>query len=182
MIMAYIVLSIMVGVILENFANVGGENRKISMDQLEEFRAIWLKYDPQGSFVVPSHHLLAILQELKAPLGLKGAAPKTRKEMLHHLGGLEIPDHGGLVHFIEVLTAVSHSHAGVDVPVCAVTEKLAKEARAATGKGARNRMDGTRPAANALTNYLVSLLQSRWRGYAMRQQYEKGGAPASNPY
>jgi len=28
-----------------------------------------------------------------------------------------------------------------------------------------------KPAHNALTNYLVSLLQSRWRGYAMRKKY-----------
>ena len=29
-----------------------------------------------------------------------------------------------------------------------------------------------KPAHNALTNYLVSLLQSRWRGYAMRKKYD----------
>ena len=35
------------------------------------------------------------------------------------------------------------------------------------------------PANNALTNYLVSLLQSRWRGYAMRLEYEKNAGMAS---
>merc|ERR1719311_1165526 len=94
MIMAYIVLSIMIGVILENFANVGSETVRIRMDDLEEFREVWLKYDPKGTFIVPSHNLLAILQQLKKPLGIAGAKPAmTRAEMLKHLGKLDIPDH-----------------------------------------------------------------------------------------
>merc|ERR1719484_463017 len=110
MVMAYIVLSIMIGVILENFANVGSETRRISMDDLEEFREVWLKYDPKGTFIVPSHNLLAILQQLKEPLGIQGANPAlTRADMLKHLGQLDIPDHSGYIPFVETLTAVSNA-------------------------------------------------------------------------
>ena len=176
MIMAYIVLSIMIGVILENFANVGSETRRIGMDDLEEFREVWLKYDPKGTFIVPSHNLLAILQQLKQPLGIAGSTPAlSRAEMLKHLGKLDIPDHGGYIHFMETLTAVSHHHAGVPVPVCDTTKKMQK---AANKVPHMSRLD--KPAHNALTNYLVSLLQSRWRGYAMRKKYDDGsGAPTS---
>ena len=173
LIMAYVVLSIMVGVILENFANVGSDNGKVNLDDLEEFREVWLKYDPKGTFVVPSHNLLAILQQLKAPLGIAGVTPAmTRAEMLKHLGNLDIPDHGGYIHFLETLTAISNHIAGEPLPICETTNKIKKEAHR---KMNNKRLD--KPAHNALTNYLVSLLQSRWRGYAMRQKYEGGGAP-----
>merc|ERR1719271_2399526 len=91
---AFILLNLVIGVILENFSNIGSESKAITVEQLEEFREVWLKYDPKGTFTVPSHNLLAILQE-----------------MLKHLGKLDIPDHGGYIHFIETLTAVSHNHA-----------------------------------------------------------------------
>jgi len=178
MIMAYIVLSIMIGVILENFANVGSETRRIRMDDLEEFREVWLKYDPKGTFIVPSHNLLAILQQLKQPLGIAGSTPAlTRAEMLKHLGKLDIPDHGGYIHFMETLTSVANYHAGVPVPVCDTTKKMQK---AAAKVPALRQLD--KPAHNALTNYLVSLLQSRWRGYAMRKKYEDepGGGGGSS--
>jgi hypothetical protein len=168
MVMAYIVLSIMIGIILENFANVGSETKKIRMEDLEDFREVWLKYDPKGTFIVPSHNLLAILQQLKEPLGIQGTTPPmTRADMLKHLGKLDIPDHGGYIHFIETLTAVSNAACGeVHVPVCDTTHKLAK---ATTAVPMLKKLD--KPAHNALTNYLVSLLQSRWRGYSMRRQY-----------
>lgn len=174
LIMAYVVLSIMIGVILENFANAGSVTRKITMEQIEDFRLVWLKYDPKGTFVVPSHNLLAILQQLPHPLGIKNAQPAlTRADMLRHVGSLEIPDHGGYIHFMETLTAVSHNHAGCPVPVCDTTQKLKKAA--AKVPQLRQLKE---PAHDALTNYLVSLLQSRWRGYAMRR---KGDEAADAP-
>jgi len=170
LVMAYIVLSIMIGIILENFANVGSETKKISLDDIEDFREVWLKYDPKGTFIVPSYNLLAILQQLKEPLGIQGKTPPmSRRDMLKHLGKLDIPDHGGYIHFMETLTAVSNLEAGVPVPVCETTNKMAKMALAVPHL---KKLD--KPAHNALTNYLVSLLQSRWRGYAMRRKYTDG--------
>lgn len=168
LIMAYIVMSLAIGVILENFANVGSETKKITMEQLEEFREVWLKYDPKGTFTVPSHNLLAILQQLRKPLGIVGIEPAlTRSDMLKHLGKLDIPDHGGYIHFIEALTAVANNHAGVPVPRCDTTLKMQ---RAMLRVPMVKQLE--KPAHNALTNYLVSLLQSRWRGYAMRKKYQ----------
>ena len=60
--MGYIIVNgLFVGVILDNFINVGSENKSVTLEQLDDFREVWLKYDPSGSFVVPSHNLLAIL-------------------------------------------------------------------------------------------------------------------------
>ena len=96
--------------------------------------------------------------------------------MLKHLGQLDIPDHGGYIHFTETLTAVCNFIGGVPVPVCDTTKKMQKAAQRVPHL---SRLE--KPAHNALTNYLVSLLQSRWRGYAMRKKYdgEEGGVPTA---
>jgi hypothetical protein len=165
MVMAYIVLSIMIGVILENFSNVGSESKKISMEDIEDFREVWLKYDPKGSFIVPSHNLLAILQQLKEPLGIQGKVPAlTRADMLKHLGELDIPDHQGYVHFMEVLTACANKKAGEPLPVCDTTNKLDRSVQAVPKLKALESAQHS-----ALTNYLVSLLQSRFRGFEARK-------------
>merc|ERR1719484_198494 len=125
--MSFVILALIIGVILDNFANVGSEKLMVTLEHIEEFREIWLRYDPKGTFTVPSHNLLAILQQLRKPLGIVGIEPAlSRSEMLKHLGKLDIPDHGGYIHFIETLTAVSHNHAGVPVPLVDTTRKLQK--------------------------------------------------------
>jgi hypothetical protein len=174
--MSFVILALIIGVILDNFANVGSEKLMVTLEHIEEFREIWLRYDPKGTFVVPSHNLLAILQQLRKPLGIADLQPSfTRAQMLQYLGELDIPDHGGQIHFLEALTALSHKVAGVPLPLCDATKGLQKAAQKVPKLSALEK-----PAHNALTNYLVSLLQSRWRGYAMRKKYSDhtlGDAP-----
>ena len=125
---------------------------------------------------MPSHNLLAILQQLKKPLGIQGATPAmTRSDMLKHLGKLDIPDHNGFIHFTETLTAVCNQEAGLPVPICDTTKKLAK---ATMGAPKLNKLE--KPSHNALTNYLVSLLQSRWRGYSMRRNALDGSTDSAD--
>ena len=135
------------------------------MEDIEDFREVWLKYDPKGSFIVPSHNLLAILQQLKEPLGIQGKVPAlTRADMLKHLGELDIPDHQGYVHFMEVLTACANKKAGEPLPVCDTTKKLDRSVQAVPKLKALESAQHS-----ALTNYLVSLLQSRFRGFEARK-------------
>jgi len=165
--MGFVILALIIGVILDNFANVGSENKAVTVEHIEEFREVWLHYDPKGTFVVPSHNLLAILQQLRQPLGIANRTPAlSRAQMLQFLGELDIPDHGGSIHFLEALTALSHAVCGVPVPKCDATVGLMKTAQKVPKLNSLEK-----PAHNALTNYLVSLLQSRWRGYAMRKKY-----------
>ena len=167
-IMGYIVLGgLFIGVIVNNFTSLGSDNKAVTIEQLEEFREVWLRYDPKGTYVVPSHNLLAILQQVPAPLGMMGKT-YSRAEMLLFLGDLDIPDHNGCIHFVETLTALTHKICGVPVPICETTLKIQRQASKVQG---RKNLD--KAVHNALTNYLVSLLQSRWRGYTMRKKYAK---------
>jgi hypothetical protein len=63
---------------------------------LEGYRDVWMRYDTKGSFVVPSHNLLAILQQLPAPLGTAGRELPLA-QMLALLARLDIPDHAGQI-------------------------------------------------------------------------------------
>ena len=176
--MAYIVLSIMVGVILENFSDVGAENRKITFDDIEDFREAWHKYDPQGTFVIESHNLLPVLQSARPPLGCKDVhPPMNRSQLLKLQGELNIPDHGGYVHFTECLTAISYHVSGVPVlPECAGTKRLQKY----VGQVPSIQML-ERPSHNSLTNYLVSMLAARYRSYKQRdRRSERCGAIISS--
>ena len=167
-------LSLIIGVILDNFANIGSDNKPITVEQLEEFREVWLKYDPKGTYVVPSHNLLAILQQLRQPLGIADRHPAfSRAQMLQFLGDLDIPDHKGFIHFMETLTALSHNVCGVAVPLCDTTRKLYKQMQKVP---VVQKLD--RPAHNALSSYYISILQSRWRSYAMRTQFAESQAGA----
>jgi len=161
MVMAYMCLSIMIGVIIENFSSMG--SGKIRVEDIEEFRSVWLKYDPQGSFAVPSENLIAILQQLQQPLGFPPGL--TRAELLQHIGTLNLPDHGGYIHFLETLTACANFAAGVPVPVCELTGEVQKTAGTMIKKGER-RLDGA--VHNVLTINLVDLLQGRFRSYLKR--------------
>ena len=67
---------------------------------------------------------------------------------------------------LEALTALTHKVCGVPVPQCEATMGLQSAAKKVPKLAGLEK-----PAHNALTNYLVSLLQSRWRGYAMRKKY-----------
>jgi len=52
--MGYIVLNgLFVGIIVDNYTNIGSENKAITVDSIEEFREAWLKFDPQGGLTSP---------------------------------------------------------------------------------------------------------------------------------
>jgi hypothetical protein len=178
MIMAYIVLSIMIGVILENFSRVDADDRRISFDDIESFRAAWLKYDREGTFVIPAHNLLPLLQSVGPPLGYRGLEPApTRVQVLKLLGELNIPDHGGYVHFTECLTAISYHVLGhVQLPECDTTTRLKRT----VGLTPNIRKLET-PTHNSLTNYLVSLLGTRVRAYLETHGPDADGPDGAAP-
>jgi len=168
MLMAYLVLSIMIGVIIENFANIGSSGGRLNIDDLEEFREVWVKFDPKGTFVTPAHNALAILQQLKQPLGIADSdTPKTRAQMFSLLRQLDIPVHEGKIHFMETLMAFANHSVGVPVPVCAATTKVAKSASKVP------KLNGFEPPTHSvLSDYYASLLQARWHAFKVREGIE----------
>ena len=159
--MGYIVLSIMIGVILENFANLGNDT-DVTFNHIEDFREAWRTFDPEGSFVIKSYNLVPLLLAVKQPLGVKGVQmQRSRHQLLRLQSALNIPDHAGFIHFTEVLNALSYHASGhVLLPACDVTKRLARSVNQT------KRITHIEPAMhNTLTNKVLEFLIARFRQY-----------------
>jgi hypothetical protein len=161
----------MIGVILENFSNADPRDQKIAFDDIETFREVWLKYDPQGTFSTDSFNIMAIMSQLPRPLGVKDANPPlTRPELLMKLKKLNLPDHNGKIHFNETLThlAAFVGEVVVAVPDCEVVHKVQKMQAAVPEIKKLGVADH-----NTYTNYVLGLLQARFRAYESRNRARK---------
>jgi len=174
LIMAYIVLSIMIGVILENFNSIGSSHQRVSIDDIESFREVWRLYDPTGTFSTATHNILAIISQLEPPLGVKGVSPPpTRSDLLRVVQRLNLPDHNGMIHFNETLTHLSkvaqeRGRGEVRLPDVDAVRKIAKLSSNLPGFKA---LDGA--THNTYTNYVLALLQARFRAYHARVEAQE---------
>jgi hypothetical protein len=171
-IMGYIVLSIMIAIILENFSNLDSDDQKVSHEDIAAFQDVWKKYDPDGKMRTPSHNVLAILSQTPTPLGVAGQEPPvTRVQMLRILQELNLPDHQGYIHFNETLTHLAARRAATPVPDVAVVRELAK-----MSDRVHQRLEYA--SHNAYTNYVIALLQARFREHDSRTKDEQKASSA----
>ena len=89
------------------------EKSKVQMQDLQLFTEIWPKFDPNASLLVPTHKLPVLLKELGPPLGIE--KQYTRLELLKTVGGYHIPEHCGMIHFIETLIPLARKTMGVEL-------------------------------------------------------------------
>eukprot|EP00002_Diphylleia_rotans_P018406 TRINITY_DN3563_c0_g1_i4.p1 TRINITY_DN3563_c0_g1~~TRINITY_DN3563_c0_g1_i4.p1 ORF type:complete len:1670 (+),score=301.84 TRINITY_DN3563_c0_g1_i4:113-5122(+) len=102
---SFVILNIYVAVILENFQTASLEDSAlIKEEHIERFCQIWTSMafasDPS---LISTDKLEKLLRIIGPPLGANG----PKKEMLQMMGELNIPDHEGSVHFLEVLVALT---------------------------------------------------------------------------
>jgi hypothetical protein len=68
-ILAYIFLSLLIAVILENLQMTISKDASPILEQhFEDFRAAWLRFDPEGEGFIPAYALNAFLNALEPPL------------------------------------------------------------------------------------------------------------------
>jgi hypothetical protein len=163
------VLSIMIGVILENFNSIGSPNQTVSIDDIEAFREVWLKYDPEGTYRTAAHNVIAIISQLQPPLGVYGQTPApSRADLLRRVQELNLPDHSGQIHFNETLTHLSkivqeRETGEIRLPDVDAVRKIARLSQNIPGL---SKLEGA--SHNTYTNYVLALLQSRFRAYLDR--------------
>jgi len=66
----------------------------------------WHKFDPYGTFYIPTKHLPALLQEMEEPLGFGHTDPA---QLLKVIFALNIPCHDGKVYLPEVMWPLFNS-------------------------------------------------------------------------
>ena len=129
---SFVMLNVFVAVILDAFAeDAAAEETEFGPIQIDEFTDVWQRFDgggvavpagtPRGismteietSNVLPTKHLVALLRELKAPMGFKDALhPPTAGEVLQRVKELNVPDRNGFVAFHDLLQAFARHSVG----------------------------------------------------------------------
>eukprot|EP00762_Andalucia_godoyi_P001647 ANDGO_07082.mRNA.1 Sodium channel protein 60E len=100
----FIVVQLFIAVILENFEDtMDRDAQRITPDDLEAFTEAWSKFDPHATKFIEIRDLALLMRTLRTPLG---AAGLKRTDLTRRLLTLQIPFHGGFVHFHETLHAM----------------------------------------------------------------------------
>ncbi|KAJ9470512.1 Muscle calcium channel subunit alpha-1 [Diplonema papillatum] len=111
---AQVMLNLFIAIILDNFSTtVRIEKSKVRMSDLNKFIACWSLLDPSADLLVETVKIPQLLVYLGQPLGISRAY--TRLQLLQKLGQLQIPEHGGRVHFVEVLIPLARCSLGISL-------------------------------------------------------------------
>ena len=114
---AFILLNLVIAVILDNFQMTTDSNdNPVSKDNIEEFRRLWSELDPDATNYIPASMLLALLLELKPPLGLNGVSGNASQACQKLIMNTNIPARHGKVHYLEVLHALAARVSGTHLP------------------------------------------------------------------
>eukprot|EP01062_Namystynia_karyoxenos_P068939 TRINITY_DN6409_c0_g1_i2.p1 TRINITY_DN6409_c0_g1~~TRINITY_DN6409_c0_g1_i2.p1 ORF type:complete len:2273 (+),score=828.29 TRINITY_DN6409_c0_g1_i2:84-6902(+) len=98
----FVLTNLFVAIILDNFATTMEiEKSDLHLADLHFFLDIWSEFDPTACLTIPTEQLPKLLSRLGPPLGI--SSNTRRLEILQRNQRLGIPEHGGLVHFIETL-------------------------------------------------------------------------------
>eukprot|EP00756_Hemistasia_phaeocysticola_P018451 Hpha_TRINITY_DN15595_c0_g2::TRINITY_DN15595_c0_g2_i1::g.108714::m.108714/K04842/SCN10A; voltage-gated sodium channel type X alpha len=107
-----VLLNIFVAIILDNFATtIMFERSNLDLTAVGSFQRIWSHFDPDADLVIPTWSIPQLMEMCGPPL-LVGPV-NDRRSLLTTMRRLGIYDHGGLVHFAEVL-----------VPLCRVAMEV----------------------------------------------------------
>ena len=188
--LTFVMLSLFVAVILENFAKSTKASdaellkADIKKEHVNAFLKAWhhvLKEEgAKSSDYLPWEHLTKLLQELQPPLGVGRAESDrdSRYAARKIVAGLKVRSHGGLVHYREVMMALSERLVGVEIPEEHDTrrdlDRLSKNNLPGKGKGQGAASD----ERDMMLFELVAVinLQRAWRDkMGLQLQAGKGG-------
>ena len=83
---------------------------KVSSHDLDHFKEVWSKFDPDADGRIPATSLVDLVLQLPPPMGVGGedASKATRAEALRFAMGLEVLAMDGEVLFRDVIEALLH--------------------------------------------------------------------------
>eukprot|EP01065_Artemidia_motanka_P052349 TRINITY_DN9431_c0_g2_i1.p1 TRINITY_DN9431_c0_g2~~TRINITY_DN9431_c0_g2_i1.p1 ORF type:complete len:2131 (+),score=591.16 TRINITY_DN9431_c0_g2_i1:72-6464(+) len=102
MMAGFVLTNLFVAIILDNFATtINIEKSDLHLTDLHLFIEIWADFDPNAGLTIPTRSLPKLLERLGPPLGISKLT--SRVEILNRNRSYCIPEHGGVVHFIETI-------------------------------------------------------------------------------
>eukprot|EP01064_Diplonema_japonicum_P029541 TRINITY_DN4809_c0_g1_i1.p1 TRINITY_DN4809_c0_g1~~TRINITY_DN4809_c0_g1_i1.p1 ORF type:complete len:1504 (+),score=269.06 TRINITY_DN4809_c0_g1_i1:171-4682(+) len=121
LIAAQVMLNLFIAIILDNFSTtVHVERSKVRMSDLNKFVACWSRFDPHGDLLIATNRFPSLLRMLGQPLGV--TSEYSRIELLQKVGKFCIPEHGGVIHFVEVLIPLARFSIGVSLSEIEIKE------------------------------------------------------------
>jgi len=110
---AYMLLNLIVAIVLDNFSEAGDtDDEVVSPDNIENFRAEWVKLDPDADERIPIGDLQTLILRVEYPLGLKGSEEdgdskhKTARKMTKEGPLSKLKSVGGQVSYQDTLQAL----------------------------------------------------------------------------
>eukprot|EP00760_Papus_ankaliazontas_P035339 PhM_4_TR7750/c0_g1_i1/m.105600/K04833/SCN1A; voltage-gated sodium channel type I alpha len=101
-----VMINLFIAIILDNFSSTMKlEESALKMTDLSKFVHAWSLFDPDATMLMPTYRIPKLLAVLGPPLGIK--QEYTRIDILKKTGEYQIPEHGGLVHFVETLVPLA---------------------------------------------------------------------------
>jgi hypothetical protein len=83
------------------------DHSEIKVADLKKFAEEWSKYDPDATMLVKTRYFVNLLTALKPPLGVARRGDRTA--LLATAVQLNIPEHGGEIHFVETLIPLARN-------------------------------------------------------------------------
>jgi hypothetical protein len=113
MISGYVTVNLFCATILDNFeTTMEIDKSALKMNDLKKFVDAWSFFDPEASMHLATLKLPLLLAAVKPPLGI--ARAKDRLALLRLTRSYVIPEHGGVIHFVETLIPLARRVMGVE--------------------------------------------------------------------
>ena len=173
---AFVMLNLVVGVILDNFQDSNTvEAMPVSREHLERFANVWGQLDPRGTYYVSASKLSHIISQVDPPLGVRGVANDKASTQAIVLC-IDVPEHGGKIHFLETLHALAGRVAGTDLP-----EREMKKIRDTAQEKLPSLKDDFVPRYSASHYNAALYVQAAVRGFLARQELKERLHPFEIP-
>lgn len=85
----FVFLNLLIAVVIEGFSETDDTGMRLTDEQFDQFREVWVLYDPQGVGEVPSTSITKMLQQLPEPLGF-GAYEASDTELQARMHQLDL--------------------------------------------------------------------------------------------
>eukprot|EP00759_Apiculatamorpha_spiralis_P048850 PhF_6_TR44136/c0_g1_i1/m.67462 len=103
---SFVLTNLFIAIILDNFdVTMKIEKSKLTTQDLQKFVDRWSEYDENATLLLPTHKFPDLLAHLPPPVGLSCAY--TRMQIIQETRKFLIPEHGGVIHFVETLIPIA---------------------------------------------------------------------------
>jgi hypothetical protein len=109
---AFVMVNLFIAIIIDNFNITQQLNHSaLKLAHLKKFGDVWQRFDPDATMLMETRLFPNLLMALQPPLGITRAT--DRATLMSLADEYRIVEHGGVVHFVEVMVPMARKVLGV---------------------------------------------------------------------